>query len=80
MNFNLEVEQEDVGRWLAEVVGLPGAMAYGASAAKAMAKVEALAPRAIAEQLEHGEAAHRKINIPIPCARGSWPCVWRHWP
>jgi predicted RNase H-like HicB family nuclease len=29
MNFHLEVEQEDDGRWLAEVIQLPGALAYG---------------------------------------------------
>mgnify|MGYP006294580557 FL=1 len=68
MTFNLEVEQEDDGRWLAEVVELPGAMAYGASAAEAMAKAEALALRALAEQLEQGEAASRTINIALPTA------------
>ena len=68
MTFNLEVEQEDDGRWLAEVVELPGAMAYGASAAEAMAKAEALALRALAEQLEQGEAAPRTINIAVPTA------------
>lgn len=68
MNFTLEVDQEDDGRWLAEVVELPGALAYGASAAEAMAKAEALALRALAEQLEHGEAAPRSINIAVPAA------------
>ena len=50
MNLNLEVEQEEDGRWLAEVLELPGAMAYGASADEAMVKAEALAFRALAEQ------------------------------
>ena len=68
MTFNLEVEQEEDGRWLAEVVELPGALAYGTSAAEAMAKAEALALRALAEQLEHGEAAPRSINIAVPTA------------
>ena len=68
MNFSLEVEQEADGRWLAEVVELPGAMAYGASAAEAMAMAEALALRALAEQLEHGEAAPLNINIAVPAA------------
>ena len=68
MTFNLEVEQEEDGRWLAEVVELPGALAYGSSAAEAMAKAEALALRALAEQLEHGEAAPRSINIAVPTA------------
>ncbi|MBM5796040.1 MAG: type II toxin-antitoxin system HicB family antitoxin [Cyanobacteria bacterium M_surface_7_m2_037] len=68
MNFHLEVEQEDDGRWLAEVIQLPGALAYGASASEAMAKAEALALRALAEQLEHGEAAPVAINIVLPTA------------
>jgi len=55
MNLNLEVEQEEDGRWLAEVLELPGAMAYGASADEAMVKAEALAFRALAKPLEHGE-------------------------
>jgi hypothetical protein len=43
---------EEDGRWLAEVVELPGALAYGASADEAMVKAEALALRALAEQLK----------------------------
>jgi len=35
MNFTIEYEQESDGRWLAEVMELPGVMAYGASAADA---------------------------------------------
>ena len=56
MHYTLECEREDDGRWLAEVVELPGVLAYGSSQAQAMAKAEALALRVIAEQLEHGEA------------------------
>ena len=29
MNFTVEIEQEDDGRWIAEVLELPGALAYG---------------------------------------------------
>jgi len=68
MLFTLEVEREDDGRWLAEVVQLPGALAYGASANEAMAKAEALALRALAEQLEQGEAAPTEISIVLPAA------------
>ena len=68
MQFTLEIEQEPDGRWLAEVVHLPGALAYGDSAAEAMAKAEALALRALAEQLEHGEAMPRDISIVLPAA------------
>jgi predicted RNase H-like HicB family nuclease len=55
--MNLEVEQEEDGRWLAEATGLPGVVAYGASRADAIAKVETLALRVLADRLEHGERA-----------------------
>jgi predicted RNase H-like HicB family nuclease len=55
MKFNVEVEQEPDGRWLAEVVDLSGAMAYGQTREQAVAKAEALALRILADRLEHGE-------------------------
>ena len=57
MQFTLEAEQEVDGRWIAEVPESPGAMVYGPTRAAAMAKAEALALRAIADGLDHGEAA-----------------------
>ena len=68
MQFTLEVEREDDGRWLAEVAQLPGALAYGDSANEAMAKAEALALRALAEQLEHGDAKPTEFSIMLPAA------------
>lgn len=59
--FNIECECEADGRWLAEVPELPGALAYGTTADEAMARAEALALRALAERLEHGEV--RPIDI-----------------
>ena len=55
--MRLEVEQEEDGRWLAEAPALPGVMAYGASREEAIAKVETLALRVLADRLEHGERA-----------------------
>jgi predicted RNase H-like HicB family nuclease len=68
MNFTLECEREDDGRWLAEVSPLPGVLAYGASANEAMAKAEVLALRVLAERIEHGEAQPQEINISLPAA------------
>lgn len=56
MTFRVEVEQEEDGRWLAEVLELPGVLAYGQSQDAAISKVQALALRVVAERLEHGEA------------------------
>ena len=57
MIFRLELERETDGRWLGEVPELAGVMTYGTSRDDAMARVQALALRVIAERLEHGEAA-----------------------
>ena len=67
MNLNLEVEQDDVS-WLAEVVELPGALAYGVSADEAMVRAEALALRVLAEQLEHAEVRPLSITLSVPAA------------
>ena len=53
--LRIELEQEDDGRWIAEIPALPGVMAYGASQREARAKVEVLALRTLADRLEHGE-------------------------
>ena len=66
MNYTLECEREDDGRWLAEVPELPGVLSYGASKEEAMVKAEALALRVIAEQLERGEARATAFSIALP--------------
>ena len=43
MNFKIEFEREEDGRWIAEISELPGVMTYGATQAEAEAAVEALA-------------------------------------
>lgn len=49
------IEQEEDGRWIAEIEALPGVMAYGNTPDEARAKVEALALRVLADRREHGE-------------------------
>lgn len=56
MFLTVEIEREDDGRWLAEVPDLPAVLAYGDSRDQAIARVEALALRVLADRLEHGEA------------------------
>lgn len=55
--MRIEVEQEEDGRWIAEAPQIPGAMAYGATQAEAIMKVEALVLRILADRLDHGETA-----------------------
>jgi len=68
MNLTLEVEREEDGRWLAEVPELPGVLAYGSSAAEAMARAEVLALRVLAERIEQGEAEAFSIQVVLPAA------------
>lgn len=68
ITFKVEIEQEDDGRWLAEVVELPGVLAYGDSQQTALSRVQALALRVIAERLEHGEAGPDLLSISFNAA------------
>ena len=63
MTFSVEVEQEEDGRWVAEVVDLSGVLAYGKTPEEAKAKVQALALRVLADRLEHGEASPDLVSI-----------------
>ena len=53
--MTIETEREEDGRWLAEVLEIAGALSYGATREMAIAHVQALALRVMAERLEHGE-------------------------
>ena len=55
MKFNIEIDREDDGRWIAEVVDLPGVMSYGSTREEAVTRAEALALRVLADRLENGE-------------------------
>lgn len=68
MDFTIEMEQEDDGRWLAEIVDLPGVLAYGKTRLEALASVKALALRVIAERLVNGETAPEFAGISFKAA------------
>ena len=68
MRFQIEVEQEADGRWIAEVIELQGVMAYGATTEQAQANVQALALRVVADRLEHGEAGPQLLDISFAAA------------
>jgi predicted RNase H-like HicB family nuclease len=63
MPLTVEVEQEDDGRWLAEVPELPGVLAYGQNRREAIDRVQALALRVLADRLEHGESVPQMGSI-----------------
>ena len=68
MTFTVEYEREEDGRWLAEILELPGVLAYGVSSEEAIAKAQALALRTVADRLEHGEGAHQFVDISFAAA------------
>jgi predicted RNase H-like HicB family nuclease len=53
--FVVQLEQEEDGRWIAEVLGIPGALVYGPTRADALGRVQALALSVLADRLEHGD-------------------------
>jgi predicted RNase H-like HicB family nuclease len=68
MNLTFDIEQEEDGRWIAEVIGLPGVLVYGQTREEAIARVQALALRVLADRLEHGEVEATLVNISFQAA------------
>lgn len=50
--YKVETELETDGRWIAEVLDLPGVMAYGSTEKKAVASAQAIALRVLADRIE----------------------------
>ena len=65
MRFTIETEVEEDGRWLAEIVELPGVMQYGESRDEAIARAEALALRVLAERIETYEHMAQHTCSPL---------------
>jgi predicted RNase H-like HicB family nuclease len=61
MEFTIDLEQEEDGRWIAEVIGVPGVLAYGRTPDEAITKVEALRLRVRVED----EAAKRLLRTDL---------------
>ncbi len=65
MNYEIEIEQEEDGRWIAEIPTLPGVMAYGASRTEVESKVEAMALRVIAERIEREKTTMSHVQFAV---------------
>jgi len=63
MKLTIELDREDDGRWIAEVSDLPGVLAYGQTREEAVARVQALAFRVLADRLEHGENEPELMSV-----------------
>lgn len=68
MRLTLELDVEENGRIIAEIVELPGVLVYGQTEEEAIAKVQALALRVLADRIEHGEANPEPMNISFVAA------------
>lgn len=63
MQLTVELETEEDGRWIAEVLELPGTLVYGTTREDALASAQALALRVLADKLEHGEAPVELMDV-----------------
>ncbi|MEO8027436.1 MAG: type II toxin-antitoxin system HicB family antitoxin [Bryobacteraceae bacterium] len=63
LNLNIVFHRESDGRWIADIPTLPGVTVYGRTRKKALAAVEALALRVIADRLDHGEALPEDLIV-----------------
>ena len=68
MILTIEIEQGEAGRWIAEVIDIPGALAYGSTPEQENAKAKAIALRVLADRLEHGEATGDLSSISFAAA------------
>ena len=65
MELLIEFEQEEDGRWIADIPSLPGVMAYGATRKDAESKVEAIALRVIADRIERENTTMSKVLFAV---------------
>jgi len=63
MNYKIEIEQEEDGRYIAEIVELLGVLVYGDSQEEAISKVQVLALRVLADQIEQGELPENHLSL-----------------
>jgi predicted RNase H-like HicB family nuclease len=63
MPLTIEVEQDEDGRWIAEVPELPGVLTYGQSRQQAINRAQALCLRVLADRLDHGEPVPEMSNV-----------------
>lgn len=66
--YKVETELEADGRWIAEVAGLPGVLAYGATEKAAVASAQALALRVLADRIEEQKEPTETVTVSIEAA------------
>jgi predicted RNase H-like HicB family nuclease len=66
--YKVETELEVDGRWIAEVLDLPGVMAYGSTEKEAVASAQALALRVLADRIEEQKEPAETVTVSIETA------------
>ncbi len=63
--YKVETELEADGRWIAEIVDIPGVFVYGATEKEAVASAQALALRILADRIEQQKEPTDTVNLSI---------------
>jgi len=66
--YKVETELEADGRWIAEIVSVPGVMAYGATEKEAVASARALELRVLADRIEQQREPTETVTVSIEAA------------
>jgi predicted RNase H-like HicB family nuclease len=66
--YKVETELEADGRWIAEILDLPGVMAYGTTEREAVASAQALALRVLADRIEEQKEPAETVTVSIEAA------------
>jgi predicted RNase H-like HicB family nuclease len=67
VRFNIDIDRATDGRWIAEIASLPGVMAYGKTKQQAIAKVEELALRVVADKIKETRTPIRRSELSFAC-------------
>jgi predicted RNase H-like HicB family nuclease len=65
MEFEISFDREEDGRWIAEIESLPGVLAYGATRDEARSKVESLALRVVADQIDASQSIPDQVRFAL---------------
>ena len=63
MKLTIDLEQVEVGRWIADALELSGVMAYGQTRDEAISNTERLAIEVIADRIAHQELPSSALNV-----------------
>ncbi len=63
--YRVETERESDGRWIAEIVEVPGVLAYGTTEKEAVASAQALALRVLADRIEQQKEPAETVTVSI---------------